>query len=305
MMGSLSGEAMPDLLAIISKAIFEQQARSGGKLLGPGAVVPIDRYSSKNKALAALAQGGKLVLFTVRPPNERLWLVAILEDLTFNGTEWIARAPNATPITDVTKLRKTLRTASGKGLSQAKGALGMSLQTPRGLTPEDMTDLLVAVAGKPPEDVLALLPAGASPQLRALAEDLAKTPDDGALRERLAHRLVAEGAADRALRALSVLRHLNAHEDGATLPCLCMKCFAAAPDEIGALGMTFGRSFVVKRGRVLHFWAPREVLALGETLTSVRSALSRQIEALARARKLRARAAGEARTQARAAARRR
>lgn len=291
---------MPDILAIISKAIFEQQAQKGGKLLGPGAVLPLDRYTSKNKALASLAQGGKLVLFTVRPPSERLWLVAILEDLTFNGTEWQARAPNTVPITDVSKLRKTIKLATGKGLSQEKGALGMSLQTPRALAPEDMAALLAAASGTTTEDVVSLLPPGATPPLRALAESLAKTPDDEPLRERVARALVAEGAREAAQKVLSVLKHLDHHEKDAQLPCLCKKCLPAAPAEVTAIGMTFGRDFVVKTGRVLHFWAPKEVLALGvQVHHSMRAALSRQLTALTKARKTRARAAAEERRLAR------
>jgi hypothetical protein len=296
---------MPDLLAIISKPIFEQQATKGGKLLGPGSVLPLDRYTSKNKALAPLGQGGKLVLVTVRPPNERLWLVAILEDPVFQGDAWVSPAPNKVPISDVSNLRKTIKLATGKGVSQDKGALGMSLQTPRGLAPEDMTAFLAASAGAAPPDVLALLPAAATPALRSLAEALAKAPDDEALRERVARGLVGEGAGKGAVEVLSPLRHFNAHEPGAELPCLCKKCFGAAPAEVAAIGMTFGRDFVVKKGRVLHFWAPKEVLALGDVATSVRAALSRQIAALAKARKQRARAAAEERRLAREKGRKR
>jgi hypothetical protein len=291
---------MPDILAIISKAIFEQQAQKGGKLLGPGAVLPLDRYTSKNKALAPLGQGGRLVLVTVRPPNERLWLVAILEDPVFQGDAWVAPSPNRVPITDISKLRKTIKLVTGKGLSQDKGALGMSLQTPRALAPDDMAALLAAASGAPAEDVLALLPQTATPQLRSLAEALAKSPDDEALRERVARGLVGEGAGASASTLLSSLKHLNEHEKGAELPCLCKKCIGAAPAEVTAIGMTFGRDFVVKSGRVLHFWAPKEVLALGGDMhKSVRAALSRQLGALAKARKVRARLAAEERRLAR------
>lgn len=291
---------MPDILAIISKPIFERQAQKGGKLLGPGAVLPLDRYTSKNKALAPLGQGGRLVLVTVRPPNERLWLVAILEDPVLQGDAWIAPSPNRVPITDVSKLRKTIKLATGKGLSQDKGALGMSLQTPRALAAEDMQAFLAATSGAGAEDVLALVPAAAPPALRALAEALAKSPDDEALRERVARGLAGEGAGASAIEVLSPLKHLNGHEERADLPCLCKKCFGAAPAEVTAIGMTFGRDFVVKGGRVLHFWAPKEVLALGGAAhNSVRAALSRQLAALVKARKQRARAAAEERRLAR------
>lgn len=290
---------MADLIAIISKGIFEQQARKGKGLLGPGEVLALDRYDSKNKALAPLAQGGRLVLVTVRPPNERLWLVAILEGLAQDTTGWRASAPNHVPITDVSPLRKTLRLATGKGLSQDKGALGMSLQTPRALAPEDMIDLLAALV--PPDDGLATLPATVSVALRALAADLAKDPENEALRERVARGLVTEGAAASAAKLLARHKHLNAHEESArgatSLPCLCKKCLPAAPAEVSAGALSFGRDFVLRSGRVLHFWAPKEVLALGgEAHRSVRAALGRQLAALARARKLKARAGAEARS---------
>ncbi len=121
---------MPDVLAIVSKAVFEKEAAG----LGPGQVWPIDRYRSENKNLAKLASGGRLLLVTVRPPKEALWLVAALENPVLTGKEWIAQ-PNRLPITDVTALRKRIRFASGKGIQAAAGALGMSLQTPRALTP--------------------------------------------------------------------------------------------------------------------------------------------------------------------------
>lgn len=288
---------MPDLIAIIAKGVFEQEARKNGKLLGPGAVLPLDRYVSKNKALAPLAQGGRLVLVTVRPPNERLWLVAILDHPVFGSDMWRAPSPNATPITDITPLRKTMRLATGKGLSQDKGALGMSLQTPRALAPEDMQAILAALEG--PADVLAKmaasLPASVSPATREMIAALVKEPADEALRERAARRLFAEGEASLAKALLAPLKHFNEHEKKADpkkgdLPCLCKKCIGAAPAEIDVLGLAFGRDFVCKLGRILHFWAPREVLAdATDTQSSVRMALQRRIKALAKERKQRAR----------------
>jgi len=128
---------MPDVLAIVSKAVFEKEAAG----LGPGQVWPIDRYRSENKHLAQLASGGRLLLVTVRPPKEALWLVAVLESPVMTGKEWCAK-PNRVPITDVTALRKRIRFASGKGIEAAPGALGMSLQTPRALTPSAAERLL-------------------------------------------------------------------------------------------------------------------------------------------------------------------
>lgn len=294
---------MPDLVAIIAKGVFEQEARKDGKLLGPGAVLATDRYTSKNKALVPLAEGGRLVLVTVRPPNERLWLVAILEDPLFGADMWRAPSPNKVPITDISALRKTIKLASGKGLSQDKGALGMSLQTPRALAPEDMDAILGALAG--PVDVLvtllASLPASVSPATRDLAAQLVKEPDEEGLRERVGRRLLVEGAAELGQRVLASFKRLNRHEEGG-LPCLCKKCIGGAPDETTVGGLVFGRDFVCKAGRMLHFWAPAEVLADGaDAQHSVRAALGRRIATLARERKQRVKAGAVARAAARRA----
>jgi len=133
---------MPDMLAIISKAVFEKEA-AGRKV---GEVLPLDRYRSASRHLEPLKSGGRLFLVTVRPPTESLWLVAVLEGLKFDGEEWAAR-PNRTPITDITALIPKLRFESGKGITAAKGALGMSLQTPRLLTSDDVRLLLPADTG--------------------------------------------------------------------------------------------------------------------------------------------------------------
>lgn len=295
---------MVDIVAIISKPIFEEQAKSGGKLLGPGSVLPLDRYLSKNKALAPLAQGGRLVLVTVRPPNERLWLVAILENPVFKGDEWRAAAPNQVKITDISGLRKSLKLASGKGLAQNKGALGMSLQTPRALAPEDM-EAISGLTAAGSSDVLLELPAHLSAQVKGLAAELANRRDDEGLRERLARKLVAEGAAAEARRVLAGWKHLNAHEVDA-LPCLCKLHIDAAPPEVTVQGLCLGRDFVLKQGRILHFWAPKEVLAGGsEVHGSMRASLGLRLFALEKERKQRARLRTVARALARQKAGRR
>ena len=61
---------MPDLMAIVSKAVFEKAA---GKAPKVGAKLAMDRYVSANKNLEPLAKQGRLFLVTVRPPNEALW----------------------------------------------------------------------------------------------------------------------------------------------------------------------------------------------------------------------------------------
>ena len=131
---SKTGVAM---MAIVSKAIFEKDM-PGAKV---GDVYKTDRYTSSNKALAQLGNAGTLYLVTVRPPDEKLWLVAVLENVKHDGSAWIATKPNKTPITDISKVRGKLVFASGQPLPKAKGKLGMSLQTPRVLTREDVAAL--------------------------------------------------------------------------------------------------------------------------------------------------------------------
>jgi len=85
---------------------------------------------------------------TVRPPDERLWLVAILESPTFDGEQWVA-AGNVVPMTDVTSLVPRLELATGQGIHPEPGKLGMSLQTPRKLTAADAALLRGAVGATP------------------------------------------------------------------------------------------------------------------------------------------------------------
>jgi uncharacterized protein (TIGR02996 family) len=134
---------MADVMAIVSKAVFEKAA---GKTPAPGAQLGMDRYVSANKNLAPVAGGGKLYLVTVRPPDEKLWLVAILDAPAFDGAQWVS-APSSIPITDITHLRTELRFESGAGITAKPGALGMSLQTPRVLTAEDVARLDAAAGG--------------------------------------------------------------------------------------------------------------------------------------------------------------
>lgn len=140
---------MSDVMAIVSKAVFEKAA---GKTPALGKALGMDRYVSANRGLAALTGGGKLFLVTVRPPDEALWLVAVLEDPEFSGSEWVAKAASGVAMTDISALKSKLLFENGKGLPTAAGTLGMSLQTPRGLTAGDVALLLGALGG--------VLPAG-------------------------------------------------------------------------------------------------------------------------------------------------
>jgi len=133
---------MADMMAIVSKAVFE---RAAGKNPTVGTRLRMDRYVSTNKNLERLTGGGKLYLVTVRPPDEALWLVAVLDQPEFDGEQWIA-SPCEAPIADISDLKSELEFESGKGLPTKKGTLGMSLQTPRAVTANDVR-ILDAAAG--------------------------------------------------------------------------------------------------------------------------------------------------------------
>ena len=96
------------------------------------------RYTSQSKALAGLTRD--LYLVTVRPPDETLWLVAVLRAPVFTGEFWEA-APNTQPIVDITSLVSALQFTNGQGLPAKPGTRAMSLQTARTLTPEDLAVL--------------------------------------------------------------------------------------------------------------------------------------------------------------------
>jgi serine/threonine protein kinase len=153
---------VPDILAIVSKAIFERDARIDGMIVTPGEVWPVDRYNSTHKTFQALEDGGRIFLVTVRPPSEQLWFVGVVEQPAFDGTAWIASEPNSLPVTDITSLRKSIQFESGKGMSQDRGTLGMSLQTPRALTEDDAEQILDAVAEATDGDLKPSLPAPSS-----------------------------------------------------------------------------------------------------------------------------------------------
>jgi uncharacterized protein (TIGR02996 family) len=155
---------MPDLLAIVSKAVFEASSRNAVV----GQVLDLDRYVSTNKALEPLEEGGRLFLVTVRPPDEKLWLVAVLESPKHDGKAWVAKK-NARPIADISSLRGSIRFTSNTGISSSKGALGMSLQTPRQLTPADVAMMLGGKADAPK-------PAAAPPPAVAKKKAAAPTP---------------------------------------------------------------------------------------------------------------------------------
>jgi hypothetical protein len=296
---------VPDILAIVSKAIFEKDARVGGKVVATGQLWPVDRYNSANKALQALTAGGRIFLVTVRPPDERLWFVGVVDSPKFEGSAWIAAAPNTIPVTDVTALRKTLVFESGKGMSQDKGALGMSLQTPRTLATSDVEQLLAAAgAATSPMattgTIAAVTPATATPPApavqgpaAALLLALAETPSDELLREKTVRELLEMGATAEARLALTGLALLNAH-DPSGLPCVCRRCWELSGPSAEHGGLAFSRDLVVKNGKALFFWAPRELASSAQALRrSVRASIALRLAALAKSRKQHRRARPE------------
>ncbi len=119
-------------MAIVSKAVFEKEARG----LAIGDVWKTDRYASNNKGLAVLDGGGDLYLVTVRPP-EVLCLVAVMKAPKHGADGWRAK-PNTVAIRDISAARTQLTFAGGAPLPTKAGTLGMSLQTPRVLTDDDI-----------------------------------------------------------------------------------------------------------------------------------------------------------------------
>ncbi len=124
---------MTSVMAIVSRSVFE---KTHGREVQPGAVLPFDGYDSQHASLAPLAKGGDLYLVTVRP-GDVLWLVGVLRRPRSTGKRWAA-ARNAAPVADASGIVGRLRFANGAGVNGAPGKLGMSLQTPRALTPADV-----------------------------------------------------------------------------------------------------------------------------------------------------------------------
>jgi len=132
---------MPDLLVIVSKAIFERDME-----LDLGDLYETGEYQSKNKALDNVAAGGSLFLVTARP-DDQLWLIGILEQPIFVGDRWAASA-NVVRIADLTEQMDQFVFENGKGLTFKPGSLGFALQSPRKLTAGDVA-ILRKAAGKP------------------------------------------------------------------------------------------------------------------------------------------------------------
>ncbi len=158
-----------------------------------GTTLRMDRFASTNRALAPLARGGRLYVVTLRPPPERIWLVAILEQPIFNGTQWIAPASEI-PITDITELRSKLRFATGTGWTgwcePCQQTHSPELHT---LTAEDAALLDSAVGFVPGSREAAVVPAVGSGMRRGpLLDAIVENPASDEARTIYADQLLAD-----------------------------------------------------------------------------------------------------------------
>lgn len=138
---------MADTLAIVARQSWEDY-RNGGQARPGDAPLLWRNYHSDHPLLHRyLEPGDRLFLVTVRPapPRERLWLVAVYEDVYWDDDRWLASRPNRVRIVDITRLRGRLRFHTGKGISKEQGKLGNSLQTPRLLSASDIELLESAI----------------------------------------------------------------------------------------------------------------------------------------------------------------
>lgn len=254
---------MPSVLALLSKSFFEK-IRVDGAVPGLGDVAAIDRYLAKTNRFAALGSGDSLFLVTVRPPDEELWLVAVLENPTFEITHWLGARPNRTPVTAISDLITALTFDNGKALSTTPGRLGMSLQTPRVLTAADVSLIEARVAPPAVAATASPTPAGATGGSSAdavaerdqLLKALRATPEDAGLRERAARACIRAESPERVPELLAGhFIHLNAHDLG-PLPCLCKACLAGELHAASTDGTGFVRDFAIAEGRILYFWLP-------------------------------------------------
>lgn len=238
---------MASVLAIISKSIFEKMSKKP-KL---GDVLDTDRYVTTQARLEVLAKGGSLFLVTVRPPDESLWLVAVLEKPKHKKADgaWVSEK-NAAPMTDLKAVKDKLKFDNGAGIQAKPGALGMSLQTPRILTDADEALLrgVLPGAGKKGGEASAAKPAASKPGLPPF---VAKAALPNTLREScaLAHwRGLAPERHDRLARAIEAaakgaVRYVRSYGfGGVTVPVFVHRATGAVlhlvPGGTTELGLT-------------------------------------------------------------------
>jgi len=122
------------LMALVRRRDFERLAPGAA----PGAVVPLETYPHKKWSILDGLAGGRLFLVTVRPPDERVWLIGVLENPTLNDKAWVAEHENDRPIVDITDRLAGL----SHRIAAAAGALAMAFQDPIPLTEADAALLL-------------------------------------------------------------------------------------------------------------------------------------------------------------------
>ncbi len=173
-------------MAVVSPSALDPDAAVGTRLR-------MDRFVSTEAGLAPLARGGRLYLVTLRPPPEKLWLVAILEDPMFDGTQWIA-TPSELPITDITELRSGLEFDTGKGWTNWCESCQQTHwygAEPRSLTARDVA-LLDGAVGMSPVAPRALDSTGSGKRHGALLDAIVENPASDEARRVYADQLLAD-----------------------------------------------------------------------------------------------------------------
>jgi hypothetical protein len=133
---------MADVMVVVDQINWRKKMRERGADANPGDVLDWSRYVTRNRFVSRyLEPGDRLFLVTAR--GERLWLVAVyndvlLEDGRDGEFSFEARRPNTTPIVDITQLRSKFRFHTGNRITSKRGMLGNALQTPRMLTDYDL-----------------------------------------------------------------------------------------------------------------------------------------------------------------------
>lgn len=122
------------MLVIVKQTTFDDIARG----YGPGDILEWRRRDARNGRLEALSAGSRLFMITVRPPDERLWLIGVYPGVQRIGDTWVSVEVNRLPIVDISHLRAELKFSTGNGISLEPGKLGNSLQTPRILATSDI-----------------------------------------------------------------------------------------------------------------------------------------------------------------------
>jgi hypothetical protein len=133
------------ILVSLSRSIYDRTARVAGRPATVGDVVPLTNHADWRPRLEGLSADGSLFVVTVRPPDNRLVLVAVLERPRHIDDRWEA-PPNTAPVTDLRDVLPQLVFDTGKGLTVPPEKLAKALQKAQILTAADEALLRAAIA---------------------------------------------------------------------------------------------------------------------------------------------------------------